>query len=101
MFVFAAMSFYWALGGTAGASTIDPDILERMDEPAFVAVVWLTGVAKVIGGLLALALAWGRMIPRRLLLLGGWAAGVGMALYGGLGFILDGLRVAGVIEMAK
>lgn len=27
-FVFAALSFYWALGGTAGAETVSPAIVQ-------------------------------------------------------------------------
>lgn len=102
-FVFAAVSIYWALGGTAGVSTVDPSFLERADEPAAVAMLWLTAAVKVAGGLLALAFVqdWGRALPRRVLLLGGWAGGAGMALYGGLGFILDGLRVADAIEVRE
>ncbi len=40
-FVFAAMSFYWAAGGTAGASTLGETITRagREREPLFVAIL--------------------------------------------------------------
>lgn len=89
--VFAAMSFYWAAGGELGIETQAPGIREYAEarEPWFVALLWGTGVAKVIGGLLALALVQprGRTLPRRLLLIAGWVAGVGMTLYGGLNLV--------------
>jgi len=102
--IFAAMSFYWAAGGGLGIETQAPGIKEYAEarEPWFVALLWATGAAKVIGGLLALALVqpWGRMFPRWMLLTAGWAAGVGMTLYGGLnlviGVVIAGLRAAGL-----
>jgi len=65
--VFAAMSFYWAAGGSLGSSTMSDTILEpaRAREPQFVALLWITGALKAIAGLLALALVrpWGRVLP--------------------------------------
>ena len=77
--VFAAMSFYWAAGGTTGIGTQANSIQEVARDPdaRFTAVLWATGVLKVVGAVLALALVqrWGRMIPRRMLLAAGWIAG--------------------------
>ena len=65
--MFAAMSFYWAAGGTAGLHTFGNLIRERglARDPALIAITWVTGVLKVIGGLLGLAFVrpWGRRIP--------------------------------------
>lgn len=55
MLVFAAMSFYWALGGTVGLTTVSLG-QELAGEPWFIRLLWLTGILMVAGGLLALAL---------------------------------------------
>jgi hypothetical protein len=92
---FAAMSFYWAAGGMIGIETQAESIQEAARDPdaEFVAVLWATGVLKVAGGALALVQRWGRIIPRRWLLAAAWVAGVGMALYGGVNFVV-GVAVA-------
>ena len=100
-FLHAAVSFYWAAGGTAGLSTIGGDLEElgRSREPALISLVWLAGLLKVAAGLLALALVrpWGRAFPRRMLLALAWGGAVLLTAYGGL-FTLGGmLVVAGVI----
>src|SRR6185312_12467666 len=52
---------------------------------AWVAILWCTGILKVLAGLLALALVrpWGRLVPRRLLLGAAWIACAIMAGYEG------------------
>ncbi len=63
--IFAAASFYWGAGGDAGVDTIaaEPDKIALINEPA---VVWGTGVLKLLVGGLALALARPpRSIPPR------------------------------------
>ena len=74
-FLFAAVSIYWAVGGRIGLGTIAPEIRERAlaREAGFVAILWATGLLKVVAALLALALCrpWGRSQPRRLLLVVG------------------------------
>jgi len=105
-FVFAVPSFYWAMGGMAGAaSTISPQLVELVQEqdPGFIAVLWVTGVLKVVGGLLGLALvrrrAWGRGM-NRLLQLMAWGAGVLLVWHGAL-FVGQGLLIeAHVITIA-
>src|SRR3989440_9488365 len=66
-FLFAALSFYWALGGTAGADTVSPEIVQlaRAHVPWVIAVLWITAILKVVSGFVALALIqpWGRMVP--------------------------------------
>jgi hypothetical protein len=99
--VFAAISFYWAAGGTAGGDTIGPAITGMAHDPAFIAVLWGTGALKVMGGLLALALvqSWGRLLPRWALLSTAWGGGILMALYGGASWVQEGLMVFGVIRI--
>ncbi|MGE0544770.1 MAG: DUF3995 domain-containing protein [Dehalococcoidia bacterium] len=95
--VFAAMSFYWAVGGMTGIGTQAASIQAAARDPdaAFVAVLWATGVLKVAGAVLALALVrrWGRIIPRRLPRAAAWVSGIGMLLYGGVNFVV-GVAVA-------
>jgi len=99
---FAALSFYWAAGGTAGSSTLGPSIAEPAlaRDAGFVALLWGTGVLKVLAGVLALALArrFGSSLPRPLFVVGGWAATGVMAGYeGGASLVQHGLMELGVI----
>jgi hypothetical protein len=104
-FLFAAMSFYWALGGTIGLETLGTGFenLNSAEGQELITFTWVTGVLKVITGLLALALVqlWGRLIPRRLLLPGAWVAGILLTLYGMASFVQHGLMVFGTIEIAR
>lgn len=97
--LFAAMSFYWAAGGKIGIHTIAAQVEEiaLANDPI---VVFVTGVLKALLALLALALAqpWGAVIPRRLLLIAGWGAGIFLLLYGGASLVDHGLMVTGVID---
>jgi len=102
MFVFALMSFYWALGGRIGLATQATRIQERalVGDSGFIIILWVTGAMKVGGGLLALALVrpWGRVFPRWLLLAAAWAAGVFMVLYAGADLGVRGLMATGVLS---
>ena len=101
-FMFAAPSFYWAAGGTAGLDTLSPGILAMTRDPWFVALVWATGLAKVAAGLLALALVrqWGRRIPRWILLVGAWGGGLLLLFHGG-DFVLQGsLALGGLVDVS-
>lgn len=97
----AAVSFYWAAGGTAGLDTIGGEIarLGRARDPAMIAVVWATGAAKVVAAALALALVrpWGRFFPHWVLLVGAWGAGALLTVWGGLNVAVGGLALAGVV----
>jgi Protein of unknown function (DUF3995) len=99
--VFAAMSFYWAAGGSLGSSTMSDTILEpaRAREPQFVALLWITGALKAIAGLLALALVrpWGRVLPRWIPVTATWVAGVGMLLYGGANLAVRAVMAVGLL----
>src|ERR1700743_1686026 len=78
-FLFALLSFYWALGGMAGVETISPQIIQLAlaHDPLIIAALWATAIVKVISGIVVLALVqpWGRKVPRWLLLLLAWGAG--------------------------
>src|SRR5215471_12547997 len=81
-FAYALMSLYWALGGHALVSTIGGYVEQFARRggalPGLIALA--ATLAKVAGGLLALALVrpWGRMVPRSWLLSG--SAGVSALL---------------------
>ncbi|HET9290423.1 MAG TPA: DUF3995 domain-containing protein [Actinomycetes bacterium] len=101
--VYAVVSFYWAFGGTAGIGTLGGRLEElgRVGDPA---VLWLAGVAGVLkaaGAVLALALVrpWGRVLPRRVLLVVAWAGAVVLLGYGGLYVVGGALALGGVVEV--
>ncbi len=95
-FLFGLVSMYWAAGGMFGVSTLSRSIqdLAEQGDPAFVATVWITGIAKVFGGLIPLALVfgWWRRIPRGLLSALCWSGGALLVLYG-LGDVVRALLV--------
>ncbi|HEX6478878.1 MAG TPA: DUF3995 domain-containing protein [Ktedonobacteraceae bacterium] len=103
-FLFAALSFYWALGGTAGADTVSPEIVQlaRAHVPWVIAVLWITAIIKVVSGFVALALIqpWGRMVPRWALLILAWGAGTLLFVHGGLFFGVGVLALSGAIRVS-
>jgi hypothetical protein len=100
--LFALMSFYWAAGGNFGVETLGSAIQAQAHNPGFVAIVWLTGVAKVIGGLFALTLVrpWALWLPRRLKLILAWTGGIGLALYGGVQLLIEGAVLSGLLHVS-
>lgn len=102
--LYAVVSFYWALGGTAGIDTLGGE-LEQLARDGDPLVLWLAGAAgvlKVAGAALALALVrpWGRVVPRRLLLVAAWAGSVVLVLYGGLNVVGGALVLAGTVDVS-
>jgi len=99
-FVFAAMSFYWALGGTLGQNTQSPQILELSTEPWFITIVWLTGLLKVLAGLLALSLVqrWGEGFPVWLRRTAVWSVGLILTFYSGANLAARGLMALGILH---
>lgn len=102
-FLFAALSFYWALGGTAGVDTVSPQIaqLARAHVPWLIVLLWITALIKVFSGFVALALIqpWGRMVPRWILLILAWGAGTLLFVHGGLFFVVGVLALSGAISV--
>lgn len=103
--VFALMSFYWALGGTAGIDTLGegfaPDELAQI--PGMIEFVWITGVLKLVAGVAALSLVqrWGRFFPWRLRLFGVWAAGILFVLYALGNGVQHALMLTGGMQVAS
>ena len=104
----AAMSAYWALGGTALLDTIGGEIERwgREHSSDVVATLWLITVAKLVGAVAPLVLvgvgarqlpAWTRSQPMRVL---GWIVAVGLTVYGGVLTVVGLLVEAGVIDAA-
>lgn len=98
-FAFAALSFYWALGGTWLANTQSEQILALSREPWFLVVVALTGVLKLGAGLVALSLVqrWGTAFPHPLRRFGVGAIGTVLLLYGGANLAVRALMAIGLI----
>jgi hypothetical protein len=103
-FGYAGMSLYWAVGGHALLSTVGGYVEQfaRRGGALPVLAAFAVTIAKVAGGMLALALVrpWGRLVPRGWLLIGSAAASVLLVVYGGLSVLLGALVLAGVIHPA-
>ena len=107
-FTYALVSLYWALGNDRLISTIGGYVqsFERNGGAGPVVVAVVATLAKVAGGLLALALVrpWGRAIPRNWLLGIAVAATAALVLYGlaevGAGIVvLNGaIHPSGVVD---
>jgi hypothetical protein len=100
-FAYALVSLYWALGGRGLISTVGGYVEQfaRRGGAAPVLLAWAVTAVKVAGGFLALALVrpWGRLVPRRWLLIGSAGASVVLIAYGGLYVIGGALVLADVI----
>ena len=103
-FAYALVSLYWAVGGHGLISTVGGYVEQfaRRGGAVPVLVALAATVAKVAGGLLALALVrpWGRVVPRRWLLLGSTGASVLLVAYGGLYVLAGALVLSGVVHPA-
>jgi hypothetical protein len=82
----AAVSLYWALGGTAGLGTVGgfAEKMARSGGAVALLIISVTVLLKTLSGLLALALArpWGLCLPRRALLIAGIGASAVLIIYG-------------------
>ena len=101
-FAYALVSLYWAVGGHGLVSTVGGYVEQfaRRGGAVPVLVALAATALKVAGGLLALALVrpWGRVVPRRWLLLGSAGASVLLVAYGGLNVLAGVLVLSGVIH---
>lgn len=84
--LFALMSFYWASGGMLGVNTLGPEISRQavLRDGGFIFIVWLTGVAKISGALVLLALKinWNKALIRGAFRIAAMSGGVLLFLYG-------------------
>src|SRR5690348_5033695 len=104
--IFGLMSFYWAIevsrGRGASAEIISRHFVTLANErdAGFIAILWLTSVLKLVGGVIALSLVrpWGEIIPPWIRRWGAGIGGAGLALYGLINFAQGGLMQAGAID---
>jgi Protein of unknown function (DUF3995) len=105
----AAVSAYWALGGTALLDTVGGDIERwgRERSAAVVVTLWVIVVLKLVGAAAPLVLVgvgasrlptWTRSRPARVL---GWIAAVGLTVYGGVLTVAGLLVEADVLDAAE
>jgi hypothetical protein len=103
-FAYAVVSLYWALGGHAFIDTVGGYVQQfaRRGGAIPLLAALAAAVAKVVGGLLALALVrpWGSMVRRQWLLIVSAGASVLLIAYGGLNVLLGALVLSGVIHPA-
>ncbi|HEV2529343.1 MAG TPA: DUF3995 domain-containing protein [Thermomicrobiales bacterium] len=99
------LSVAWAMGSDLGVNTLGTRIQEqaREREPAFIATVGASAVARLLVAVLGAALLAGltgrHLVPRRVLLALGYAGGAGLTLYGAAGITQAALALAGVIDI--
>lgn len=96
--LFALVSLYWAVGGTAGIATVGSQVTSIAGGSGGL-LVWGAVVLKLAGVAFALALVsrWGRMFPRLLMLLAGYAVSVLLMIYGTVNIVGELLVVTGVV----
>lgn len=85
-----------------GLSTVGGELeaMGRAASPLLSVAVWGAGIAKVLAGLLALVMPWGRwgvMFPRWAMLTAGWGGATVLTLYGGVFVAVQALVVGGVV----
>jgi Protein of unknown function (DUF3995) len=103
-FGYALVSLYWAAGGRALLSTVGGYVEHLTDQGGAAPVIVALAVvlAKVAGGMLALALVrpWGQAVPRRWLLAGSAAVSLLLVAYGGINVLAGSLVLSGAIYPA-
>jgi hypothetical protein len=104
-FLFAAMSFYWALGGTRGAATLGlwAEQAARNREPEMVFTLWVTGLLKAVLGLLPLSVlqGWFPSLSQRLLRPAMSWIGASIVLYYLASSVQGLLMLGGMVPMSK
>ena len=99
--IFGAISFYWGAGGTLGVDTVLGSLrMSSVQESLLIVAVWVAGLLKVLGALLALALvtSWGTRLPARPLAVVGWAAAGLLTLYGGVNVFAEALTASDIVK---
>ncbi|MGG3640967.1 DUF3995 domain-containing protein [Bacillus gobiensis] len=104
-FVFAIMSFYWALGGMIGVESLGGKIYQLALErnPQFILLVWITGFIKVIGGVFLLLMLMNRLpdFIKKSLYWISIVAGIFLFLYGAANFTTVGMAKWDLLEMGQ
>jgi hypothetical protein len=99
---FAAVSLYWALGGTAGLSTLGGSLEHTARSRSALAVLgaWSAVGAKAAGAALALSLVrpWGGRIPQRWRLRASTGVSAVLIAYGGIQMAGEALVELGVLR---
>ena len=100
-FAFAAVSFYWGLGGTVGLDTLSVGLEQDAREGGTeaLALTVIPGMAKLALGVLALAVA--DPLRRRPVVVLAWLAGIGLTLYGAVLTIEKALMKLDVIAVPE
>ena len=101
-FAFAIPSFYWGFGGHFLAETVSGQLASESwaDQRGLQAVVLVTGVLKVVGGLFALSLirlSWPRT-KSRLIIRGGYTVSALLIVYGAVNVIGETLTETGAVK---
>ncbi|WP_212966973.1 DUF3995 domain-containing protein [Lederbergia ruris] len=100
--VFAAMSFYWAMGGLIGARSLGGSIYEMSLDPprSFVIILWLTGIMKLFGLLLLslLLLQWRKPLISSGLFYVTKIVGIVLFFYGFLNFTTITLSLFHILD---
>lgn len=100
--LFAAMSFYWAMGGMLGVKSLGGAIYEMSlnPEPSFIVTVWLTGFIKLLGVVLLLLLfvQWSNTVITKILYYVTKIAGILLFLYGFLNFVTISMSAFNILD---
>jgi uncharacterized protein DUF3995 len=100
--VFGVLHLYWALGGSAGFAQFSipsNQTLVATRDPGYIRLTWAVGLVCIYGAIVTLATlqAWGRYIPRWIVLTTLWVACV-LCIVRGLGNPIQDLTVlAGIL----
>jgi hypothetical protein len=100
--LFALVSLYWAVGGTAGIATVGSQVTSIAGGNGGL-LVWGAVVLKLAGVAFALALVsrWGRVFPRLPMLLAGYVVSVLLMVYGVVNIVGELLVVSGAVAGAS
>ncbi|WP_255167082.1 DUF3995 domain-containing protein [Natrononativus amylolyticus] len=101
-FVFAAVSAYWAVGGTLGVSTLWGGTAELSGSraPWIVTLLWGSSVLTFVLGVLSLAIVrpWGRYVPDEVRHASAFIVGLTLVPFVAVETLLRGVVLAGVLD---
>ena len=74
--------------------------MSSAQESLLIVAVWITGLLKLLGAVLALALVtrWGTRVQPRPLTVMGWATAGLLTLYGGVNVTIEALTAGGIVK---